>query len=53
MVVGGPYSSAKEQLTGLYIIDVPDLDAAVSWAERNPAATVGVVEVRPVAASRA
>jgi hypothetical protein len=52
-VVGGPYSSAKEQLTGIYVIDVPDIDVAVSWAERNPAASLGVVEVRPVAASRA
>jgi len=27
---------------------VPDLDAALSWAMRNPAASYGFVEVRPV-----
>jgi hypothetical protein len=47
-VLDGLQADAQEQLGGLYIIDVPDLDAALSWAERNPAAGFGVVEVRPV-----
>jgi hypothetical protein len=29
-------------------IDVPDLDAALSWAARCPSASHGAVEVRPV-----
>ena len=29
----------KEQLGGSYIVDVPDLDAAISWATRCPAAS--------------
>jgi hypothetical protein len=33
---------------GVYIIDVPDMDAALAWAARNPAAQYGVVEVRAV-----
>ena len=44
----GPYAVTKEQLGGYYIIDVPDLDTALEWAARNPAATNGAVEVRPV-----
>jgi hypothetical protein len=47
-VLDGPYADSKEQLGGYFIIDVPDLDAAISWAARCPAAGHGVVEVRPV-----
>jgi hypothetical protein len=45
-VLNGPYVDTKEQLGGFYIIDVPDLQAAVAWAERCPTATHGTVEVR-------
>ena len=44
----GPYADSKDELGGYYIIDVPDLDAALQWAARNPAASHGAVEVRPV-----
>jgi hypothetical protein len=47
-VLDGPYSETKEQLGGYYLIDVPDLDAALSWARRCPAASYGTLEVRPV-----
>jgi hypothetical protein len=47
-VLDGPYVDSKEQLGGYFLIDVPDLDAALSWASRCPAASHGVVEVRPV-----
>ena len=47
-VLDGPYAESKEQLGGYYLIDVPDLDAAISWAARCPAASHGVVEVRPI-----
>jgi len=47
-VLNGPYVESKEQLGGYYLIEVPDLDAALSWAGRCPAASYGVVEVRPV-----
>jgi len=46
-VLDGPYAETKEQLAGYYIIDVPDLDAALSWAARCPGASYGAVEVRP------
>jgi hypothetical protein len=47
-VLDGPYADSKEQLGGFHIIDVPDLDAALSWAARCPTALHGVVEVRPL-----
>jgi hypothetical protein len=47
-VVDGPYAEAKEQLGGFHIIDVPDLDTALTWAARCPSASRGTVEVRPV-----
>ena len=47
-VLNGPYAETKEQLGGYYLIDVPDLDAALSWAARCPGASHGTVEVRPV-----
>ena len=46
-VQDGPYAEAKEQLGGYYVIDVPDLDRALEWAARCPAASSGAVEVRP------
>src|SRR6201997_2229883 len=47
-VLDGPYIDSKEQLGGYYLIDVPDLDSAISWAARCPGASHGTIEVRPV-----
>jgi hypothetical protein len=47
-VLDGPFAETKEQLGGYYLIDVPDLDAALSWAKRCPGSRYGTVEVRPV-----
>ena len=47
-VLDGPYADTKEQLGGFHMIEVPDLDAAISWAARSPTALHGVVEVRPM-----
>jgi len=47
-VQDGPFAATKEQLGGYYIIDAPDLDAALAWAERCPGAHHGTVEVRPI-----
>ena len=52
-VLNGPYPDTKEQLGGFYLIDVPDLDAAISWAARCPGASHGIVEVRPIWPTRA
>ncbi len=47
-VQDGPFADTKEQLAGFIILELPSVDAALEWAARCPAASVGVVEVRPV-----
>ena len=47
-VLDGPYADTKEQLGGYYLLDVPDLDAALSWAARCPTAANGTIEVRAI-----
>lgn len=46
-VQDGPFADTREQLGGFYDIEVADLDAALEWAARCPAAATGTVEVRP------
>ncbi|MDZ4656712.1 MAG: YciI family protein [Bythopirellula sp.] len=46
-VQDGPYADAKEQLGGFFIIEAADLDAALDWAAKCPAASWALVEVRP------
>jgi hypothetical protein len=48
VVTDGPFAETKELLGGYYIVDVPNLDEALTWAEKIPSATYGSVEVRPV-----
>jgi hypothetical protein len=48
----GPYAETKEFLAGIGIIDVPDLDAALEWAARHPAAAYASIEIRPLLGSR-
>ncbi len=43
----GPFAETKEQLGGFWVIRVPDLDAALAWAERCAEACRGPIEVRP------
>lgn len=47
-VLDGPYADTKEQLGGYFLIDVNDLDAAISWAARCPGSQHGTMEVRPI-----
>ena len=47
-VLNGPYVDTKEQLGGYFLIEAPDLDAAIAWAARCPGASHGAVEVRPL-----
>jgi len=42
----GPYAETKEQLGGSFVIDVPDLDAAIAWAEKCPSVHFGYIEIR-------
>jgi len=47
-VLNGPYAETREQLGGYYMIEAPDLDAALPWAARCPGASGGSIEVRPI-----
>jgi hypothetical protein len=44
----GPFAETKEVLGGFYVLDVPDLDAALKWAQQIPGAWHGRIEVRPI-----
>lgn len=44
----GPFAETKEHLGGFYVVDVPDLDAALKYAAMIPSASYGTVEVRPL-----
>jgi len=47
-VLDGPYAESREQLGGYFIVDVPDLDAALDWAAKCPGLPYGPVEVRQI-----
>ncbi len=47
-VLDGPYADTKEQFAGYFMIDVPDLDEAITWARRCPSAKYGAIEIRPL-----
>ncbi len=49
IVQDGPFADSKEQLGGSFVIDVSDLDEALTWAKQAPAVAWGHVEVRPTA----
>jgi len=48
LLTDGPFIETKEHLLGFYLVDVPDLDAALDWAAKMPIMRYGTVEVRPV-----
>ncbi|MEV7182339.1 YciI family protein [Kitasatospora sp. NPDC093679] len=48
VVTDGPFAETREIVGGYYLLDVPDLDAALDWAARCPGARYGTVEVRTV-----
>jgi hypothetical protein len=49
IVTDGPFAETREVLGGYYILDVPDLDAALDWAARCPGSQRGQrIEVRPL-----
>ncbi len=47
LTTDGPFAETKEQLGGFWVIEAPDLDAALDWAAKGAAACKGPVEVRP------
>lgn len=44
----GPFAETHEELGGFYIVDVPDLDAAIEWARMIPVPGKGAIEIRPI-----
>lgn len=44
----GPFAETREYLGGYYVLDVPDLDTALSYAAQIPVASFGTIEVRPL-----
>jgi hypothetical protein len=49
VIQAGPFADTKEQLGGTFVIDVPDLDAAIEWSTRAPSVSWGHIEIRPTA----
>jgi hypothetical protein len=47
VITDGPFAESKEHLGGFWVIEAPDLDAALALAARASAACMGPVEVRP------
>ncbi len=47
-IENGPFTDSKEQLGGYYVIEAPNLDAALDWAAKCPGASYGRIEVRPI-----
>ena len=47
IITDGPYAEAKEWIGGFWILEAPDLDAALKLAIEASAACEGRVEVRP------
>ena len=48
-VTDGPFAETKEQFGGYYVIEARDLNEAIQVAARSPGATIGSVELRPIA----
>ena len=48
LVTDGPFAETKEQIGGFFDTNLPDLDTAIEYAAKIPAAEYGSIEVRPV-----
>lgn len=49
LITDGPFAEAREQLGGYLLFECADLDEALKWAARCPAAKNGTIEIRPLA----
>jgi len=47
LTTDGPFVEGKEHLGGFWVINAPDLDAALEWANRITRTTTLPIEVRP------
>ncbi len=48
LITDGPFAETHEQLGGYFLVDCKDLDEAIGWAEKIPAAQYGSIEIRPL-----
>ena len=48
LVTDGPFVETKEQIGGVFITTLPDLDAAIDVAARIPTSEHGTIEIRPL-----
>ena len=48
LTTDGPFAETKEVFGGYYVIEAPDLDAAIASAARIPGARSGSIEIRPL-----
>jgi hypothetical protein len=48
IITDGPFAETKEGLGGFYLVEAPDLDAALALARQCPGIRFGSIEVRPV-----
>lgn len=46
-VTDGPFAETKEHIGGFYLIEAPDLDVALGWAEKVSGTIGAPIEVRP------
>jgi hypothetical protein len=47
-ITDGPFAESREQLGGYFLVEVPDLDTAIHWAQRWPNLDTASVEIRPM-----
>jgi hypothetical protein len=47
LMTDGPFAEGKEHIGGFWVIEAPDLDAALEWAAKATRACAAPVEVRP------
>ncbi len=47
VITDGPFAEGKEHIGGVWVIEAPDLDAALAWAAKASVACRLPVEVRP------
>ena len=48
IVTDGPFAETKEQIGGVFLTDLPDLDEAIRLSSLIPAARYGSLEIRPI-----
>ena len=48
LITDGPFAETHEQLGGYFLVDCPDLDEVIRWAEKIPTAKYGSIEIRPL-----